>query len=259
MALSPVESDRLHGVVSVESDRLHGVVSRCRLSSAWRCLMLNVIDFMVLSLVPGYRLHCVISRWKRSPPRCCLTLQVIVFIVLSLVACDRLRGDVIASMVLSSLEVIASMVIASMVLSIITSIVAICTVIALAVAISVLTSARTERKRYSSVYYRSEHSDLYTTALVILYMGLFVYQAVVSIWLSAIGCSVSCCGSHSTQVNQPVAMTAPAMAPMHVVQPMQQAPYVVQGAYPASQPQGAYQMNQQQGPGPMLADAKPPL
>ncbi|KAI0232003.1 hypothetical protein LSAT2_017654 [Lamellibrachia satsuma] len=141
---------------------------------------------------------------------------------------------------------------------------------------------------YPSVYYRSNNSDLYTTALVILYLALFIYlaQAIVSIWLSAIGCSVSCCGSNNPQVNQPVAVAAPAMAPMHVVQPMQQGPYVVQGAYPASQPQGAYPMNQpqgaypmnqpqgaypmnqpqgaypmnqQQGPGPMLADAKPPV
>ncbi|KAI0229244.1 hypothetical protein LSAT2_020325, partial [Lamellibrachia satsuma] len=93
----------------------------------------------------------------------------------------------------------------------------------------------------------------YTNALVILYMGLFIYlaQAVVSIWLSVIGCSISCCGSHTTQVNQPVAMTAPAMAPMDVVQPMQQGPYVVQGAYPAYQPQGAYPINQPQGAYPM--------
>ncbi|KAK2181147.1 hypothetical protein NP493_409g04014 [Ridgeia piscesae] len=116
-------------------------------------------------------------------------------------------------------------VIASTVLNIICAVIAVIYVIIMVIAIAALHAllATTNHSYYIQGNYNSSTTASHAAIKVLLgvfYVIFFVYlaQAVITIWTSAIGCSVTCCGSNN-QTQPPVVMTttsgAPVVVPMH--------------------------------------------
>ncbi|KAK2181140.1 hypothetical protein NP493_409g02034 [Ridgeia piscesae] len=151
---------------------------------------------------------------------------------IALVNLDGQKGSLIISMVGSAVYVAAGIcavvggcnakrgvVIASTVLNIICSVLAVINVITFMIAIVALHAALGGTRPVISDEYD-------TTILAICYVLFFVFlaQAVITIWTSAIGCSVTCCGA-TNQTNPPIVVTgAPVVVPMHGEQ-MQQTSY----------------------------------
>lgn len=211
-------------------------------------VILGICHFVTISAmvgisIAGVAMHDAI-RWEYAGPMAwnlvCCVLYVTTAVLVVVAGRTQKRGVVISSMVLS----------------IITSVCAANMAVYSAIVVPVLRFRLSDSIDY---YYDDNYDSFrdlpdsdqdFRSALVLYCLMLIASLAltILSIWSSAIGCKVACCGDCcGPQVNQPVIMLTAPVAPVQATQLLPQGPYLLQVA----SGQGVYQLNQQQGEGPV--------